>query len=241
MDPEPKVCWMLCWTMMGVARQSKNPTQRAIRVSTSSHLLLCTKAPLSFLKGGFGLTPVLPAFVIHDLPTPESPLNNRTQSPVTDAPLPKTATTTSSLSLAWPLIQDQSEPGSHSEHINNVVESTGFSQHQGTQYHCAECQTDFKFEKSLQRHIKTADAHRSLAFELQCCCQSLFGRKDNFRKHVKLKHIKLKVCKPLVPFLCSCGYQVESSHRDSGRLILDHTKACRRKPGLSKEENAASN
>lgn len=161
---------------------------------------------------------MLPAPVLHGSPTPESLPNNETPSLVADTPRLKTSTITSSLSPASPFLRDQSAP-------DDVVHNTGSLHDEGVQYHCPECNVDFKVEASLRRHIRTANAHVSSAF--QCRCARLVSRKDNFRRHIKGK----RFCEPIVPFLCSCGHQVESSKPDSISLILEHIKDCGRKRG----------
>ncbi|PTB41609.1 hypothetical protein M441DRAFT_46744 [Trichoderma asperellum CBS 433.97] len=165
---------------------------------------------------------LLPALVFHGSPTPKSIPNNGTPSFAADTPRPKTPTTTSNLSPA-PFLRDQSGPNSRRNHINNAVDNTGL-------LHNQDCNADFKLEKTLRRHIETANAHRLSAF--QCCCELSFGRKDNFRSHLERK----KPCDPIAPFLCSCGYQVESSNQDSVGLILKHIKACGRKRGRPKNQ-----
>lgn len=214
----------------GAAVVESNPESNPREYSTCNHLLHCTKAPLSILNCGFGLTLVLSALVVDDSTTLESPPNNETQSPGTESPRPITPTTASSLSaapspsLASPFIQDQPTPGSHTEHVGDVVSSTGSSRNQGTPNYCAECEALFKSTDSYRRHMITSKAHLTLGY--QCRCKRLFGRRSGFRDHIENPN---KRCNVFVPYVCLCGYKVKNSRRGSIRLILQHIKTCRSK------------
>jgi hypothetical protein len=101
---------------------------------------------------------------------------------------------------------------------------------QGGRYHCTECNRPFRLEKDFRRHVETTKAHRSAVF--QCCCTHTSGRKDNFLKHIERK----KPCNPTVPFICSCGYRIESDSPDAISLLLKHIKPCgQRKRGRPKK------
>ncbi|KAL6901515.1 hypothetical protein GGI43DRAFT_403200 [Trichoderma evansii] len=159
-----------------------------------------------------------------DSPTFESCLGDGTPSPGTEALQPETPTASGSAS---PLIFEQSAPGSREEQISDAVDYTGPLLYLR---HCPSCNMDFKLEKDLRRHFKTAWAHRLSSF--QCCCKLLFGRKENFRNHIK----RGKPCDTIVPFLCSCRWRVDSGSPDSISLILEHIGPCgQRKRGRPKK------
>lgn len=124
---------------------------------------------------------------------------------------------------------DQSAPEPYMN-CSDIVSNAGLSQSQGGRYHCLECHRPFKLKKDLRRHFETTKAHQPAIF--QCCCAHTSGRKDNFLKHIEKK----KPCNPTVPFICSCGYEVESNSPNAIILLLEHVKPCgQRKRGRPKK------
>lgn len=241
-DLEPKVCWMLRRTTMSMARLSKNPTRRAIRVSAlPSHLLLYNKAPLSFSYSGFGLTPVLPALVVDDSPTAQSPPNHgiqplvietqrpviETQSPAIETPRPINPTIASFLSLvevsssASPFLRDEPTPSSRTEVISDVVSATGSPRDERKRYYCEPCEKEFQTAGGYYLHMRHAKTHQTFGY--QCCCKYWTHRKDTFRRHIN----RVFKCNGLEPFVCLCGYQVNSTRPGSMDLIWEHIEACR--------------
>lgn len=211
----------------GEAVEESNPESNPRECFTCSHLLLCTKATLSFLCGGFGLTTVLPALVIDDAPTPESPPINRIQSPVTETLGPKSSTTASSLSpapssrSASPFIQDKPTTGPRTEHVSDIVGSTGSPRNQSTGHYCAECKVQFKTRSGYQQHMATSNAHATSGF--RCRCKRLFGRKSELRNHIISEN---RTCRILAPYVCLCGYKVKNNCQDPSDLIMQHINTC---------------
>ncbi|KAL7900655.1 hypothetical protein HDV64DRAFT_195827 [Trichoderma sp. TUCIM 5745] len=130
---------------------------------------------------------------------------------------------------ALPFSPEQAAPQPCTSY-SDVVNNSDSSHSQGRRYHCAECDRLFKLEKDFRRHVETTKAHQLAVF--QCCCMHTSGRKDNFLQHVERK----KPCIPAVPFVCSCGYRIESNSPDAVALLLKHVKPCgQRKRGRPKK------
>lgn len=175
---------------------------------------------------------MLPALVLRNPPTLESCREEKTPSRVMDASSSKIPTNTQNMSSALPTLHDQSASSSHTEHFSDTgrhVDNANPSHYQRGRYHCPECDVDFGLKKDLQRHFETTKAHRSSV--IQCHCKLSFSRKDKF-----YEHIRKRSCGSVIPFLCSCGYRIESSSPDSADLMLEHVKLCgQRKRGRPKK------
>ncbi|KAL7925758.1 hypothetical protein ACQKWADRAFT_199921 [Trichoderma austrokoningii] len=148
---------------------------------------------------------------------------------------PSQATTPLNLwvsNAALPFSPDRSAFDFHTENSDVIVDNADASHGQGGPHHCLECNRSFRLEKDLRRHRETTKAHQAAVF--QCCCTYTSGRKDTFLKHVERK----TPCSPVVPFICSCGYSIESSSSDAIALLLEHVKPCgQRKRGRPKKSS----
>lgn len=173
------------------------------------------------VSGGSDQISAEPAYALSNPPALESRLQEETPSQ------PTTALSRLDSSSALPF---SPAPDLCIEYSDTMVDNTDPSHGQGGLYHCLECNRPFRFEKDLRRHRETTKAHQAAVF--QCCCSHTSGRKDNFLKHVERK----KPCSPIVPFICSCGYMIESSSLDAISRLLTHIKPCgQRKRGRPKK------
>lgn len=189
----------------------------------------------AIVRDGFESLPNVSVPAIYSLPTGKSQ-----PSPVADTLLPLTQENTLSLNLALPstlshraCIYLRKCGHCYAEHpsvVSGLEDRIAPPHDQRGRYHCTQCNVDFRLKKDLQRHIETMEIHRSAIF--QCCCRHRSGRKDNFLKHIKRK----KSCRPTVPFICSCGYKIETNSPDAITQLLKHIKPCgQRKRGQPKK------
>ncbi|KAI1733820.1 hypothetical protein F4680DRAFT_378894 [Xylaria scruposa] len=87
-------------------------------------------------------------------------------------------------------------------------------------YYCGrQSCSQFKSRKDFMRHLSSTPIH-SLS-RWRCCCGRDFSRKDNFRKHYQEM-----TCAALTPFICSCGYVVDSRQSNALTTFEKHFNPC---------------